>query len=229
MNSTQRAPSAVRQTPRTHLCTYDGSSTVRVTQGCHVGLLAVMACAPCFDPLLCKHHQLHRRWSDHPILAHRQVQNSPRIYGKTKVIPKAGTRFSTLGRRPKAIHTLTVVGITSDRRELGYAVICVLDYTPWPPAGSHERGATQRRTVVGSMRPVCGGARAARPRGRSAAARAGLARMHRAQFAGGVRRDAQSPAAGSQTPSLVEQASWHFIPLNRRTYPLYYMVCLCLT
>ena len=139
MNSTQRAPSAVRQTPRTHLCTYDGSSTVRVTQGCHVGLLAVMACAPCFDPLLCKHHQLHRRWSDHPILAHRQVQNSPRIYGKTKVIPKAGTRFSTLGRRPKAIHTLTVVGITSDRRELGYAVICVLDYTPWPPAGSHER------------------------------------------------------------------------------------------
>ena len=113
MNSTQRAPSAVRQTPRTHLCTYDGSSTVRVTQGCHVGLLAVMACAPCFDPLLCKHHQLHRRWSDHPILAHRQVQNSPRIYGKTKVIPKAGTRFSTLGRRPKAIHTLTVVGITS--------------------------------------------------------------------------------------------------------------------
>ena len=45
-------------------------------------------------------------------------------------------------RRPKAIHTLTVVGITSDRRELGYAVICVLDYTPWPPAGSHERGAT---------------------------------------------------------------------------------------
>ena len=150
MNSTQRAPSAVRQTPRTHLCTYDGSSTVRVTQGCHVGLLAVMACAPCFDPLLCKHHQLHRRWSDHPILAHRQVQNSPRIYGKTKVIPKAGTRFSTLGRRPKAIHTLTVVGITSDRRELGYAVICVLDYTPWPPAGSHERPATRQGSTASS-------------------------------------------------------------------------------
>ena len=115
----------------------------------------------------------HRRWSDHPILAHRQVQNSPRIYGKTKVIPKAGTRFSTLGRRPKAIHTLTVVGITSDRRELGYAVICVLDYTPWPPAGSHERPATpiiasrysastlvprchaRRRTVVSKQERRC--------------------------------------------------------------------------
>ena len=52
----------------------------------------------------------------------------------------------------------------------------------------------KRRTAVGSMRPVCGGARAARPRGRSAAARAGPARMHRAQFAGGVRRRPVEPA-----------------------------------
>ena len=86
----------------------------------------------------------------------------------------------------------------------------------------------KRRTAVGSMRPVCGGARAARPRGRSAAARAGPARMHRAQFAGGVRRDAQwSPAAGSQTPSLVVHAAWGFI--NWREEQIHFTFVLDIT
>ena len=30
-------------------------------------------------------------------------------------------------------------------------MICVLDYTPWPPAGSHERGATPLGAILSMM------------------------------------------------------------------------------
>ena len=108
-------------------------------------LLAVhcAACAPCVVSCCSSQASMTscRRSTIIPgIIA--QVQNSPGFLRRTKMTPKASTRFLTLGRRPKAIYTLTGSGVISGHLELTPPAGLHPSRVPWPPNGAHERGAT---------------------------------------------------------------------------------------